>query len=439
MENRGKAKPIHMILRVAYAAALASASLLPAHADAVDQGQQIAGEAIKAADAGNLATAADLFAKALALRPNHPGLTLRLARMSARAGRNDAAVRALADYAAMGLITDPNHPDFKSVAADPRMTAIRARLVDNAKPVGTPAVFATVDEPRLLAEGIAHDPSIGRTYISDVHKRRVLTIDAAGKTSTLIGEGANGLLGAFGITLDNGTLWIAGSALPQTANLKPADKGRAGIFAFDTDGRFKKSVLLAAKGKEFALGDLAVAKTGDVFASDSIGAGIYRLAPAGTAVETFIESDEFHSPQGITLSADEAKMAIADYANGIHIIDRAAKRDTVLAMPPHTTLHGIDALIRHGRDLIAVQNGIDPQRVIVIRMKPDWTTIESAEVLAANLPDMSEPTLATLVDGDLLIIGNGQWSRFNDDGTIKGEEPFAPTRILRLKLPPARP
>ena len=65
-------------------------------------------------------------------------------------------------------------------------------------------------------------------------------------------------------------------------------------------------------------------------------------------------------------------------------------------MPAHTTLHGIDALVRHGRDLIGVQNGIDPQRVVRVRMNAGWTAIEGMDVLAANLPEMDEPTLATL-------------------------------------------
>lgn len=438
MGNPGKSKPIHMIVRLICAAALSSATLGTALADAVDQGQERAAEAIKAAEGGNFAAAADLFAKALALRPNHPGLTIRLARTSARAGRTEDAMRALEDYAAMGLNTNPDHPDLQTLAQHPRMTALRTKLADNAKPVGTPAIFATINEPRLLAEGIAHDPATGRTYVGDIHNRRVLAIDAGGRTTTFIGEGMDGLFGAFGIALAGDTLWVASSALPQAANIKPADKGRAGVFAFDINGRLKKHALLSAEGKEFVLGDLAVAAAGEVYASDSVGANIYRLAPGADALETFIESDELHSPQGIALSADDSKMAIADYSNGIHVVDRATKTRTVLPMPPRTTLHGIDALVRHGRDLVGVQNGIDPQRIIVIRMNAAWTAIERAEVIAANLPEMSEPTLATMVGGDLLVIGNGQWSRFNDDGTIKGAEPFAPTRILRLQLPTPR-
>jgi hypothetical protein len=71
-------------------------------------------------------------------------------------------------------------------------------------------------------------------------------------------------------------------------------------------------------------------------------------------------------------------------------------------------------------------------------MNSGWTEVEGLDVLSANLPQMDEPTLATLDGNALLVVGNGQWSRFADDGSVKGDQPFVPTRIVRLKLPPAR-
>jgi hypothetical protein len=59
--------------------------------------------------------------------------------------------------------------------------------------------------------------------------------------------------------------------------------------------------------------------------------------------------------------------------------------------------------------------------------------------LAANLPDMSEPTLAARdAHTDLLVIGDGQWSRFTDEGVLKADAPRTPARILRFVLPPPR-
>jgi tetratricopeptide (TPR) repeat protein len=417
-------------------AALLTAST--AYADAVTDGQQRAAEAIKAEEAGDHAKAADLFAQALALRPNHPGLTLRLARASARAGREEGAMRALEDYAAMGLKTDADHPDFTALSTNPRMAAVREKLAQNALAIGDVTVAATLDEPRLLAEGIAVDPETNRTFIGDVHNRRILAIDSAGNKSTLVASGVHGLLGAFGMSWSGSRLWIASSGTLQTADLKTGEKGRAAIFAVDAEGRLLKRAILQAPKEEFNLGDLTVARTGDVYASDSMSGRIYRLAPGASTLHLLIASDEFHSPQGLALSGDETMMAIADYSNGIHIVSRDGKTHSILPMPTQTTLHGIDALARHGRDLVAVQNGIDPQRVILIRMAPGWTAVEGMDVLAANLPDMSEPTLASVTGEDLVFIGNGQWSRFSDDGALKDQSPFAPTKILRLKLPPPR-
>jgi hypothetical protein len=129
-------------------------------------------------------------------------------------------------------------------------------------------------------------------------------------------------------------------------------------------------------------------------------------------------------------------LAVADYANGIHVIDMATKTRTILAAPPRTTLLGLDGLARYGRDLIGVQNGVNPQRVVLIRMNPSWGAIEGVEVLAANLPEMNEPALATVQGQSLWVVGNAQWSHFADDGKLT--KPLGPTHLPQLKLPPAR-
>jgi predicted TPR repeat methyltransferase len=77
----------------------------------VTEGRELARQATVAADAGDVGAAADLWGKALALRPNHPGLTYQLAKAAARAGRTDTAIETLRNYAAMGLKAD--------IAADP--------------------------------------------------------------------------------------------------------------------------------------------------------------------------------------------------------------------------------------------------------------------------------------------------------------------------------
>jgi len=413
-----------------------------ARADSVTEGQELGRQAVAAAQAGDHAAAADLLRKALALRPNHPGLTYRYAKESARAGRNDDAIEALGNYAAMGLIADAGtDADFANLTRDPRFAALRAQFADNAKPKGTIAITATIAEPQILAEGIAFDSVSRRLYVGSVHKRKIIAVGQDAKAYDFVPAAAHGLNGAFGLALDTarGSLWSASSAVPQVAGLTGVDRNRTGIFEFAAaDGSLKKKVLLTDDGKEHVIGDLAISPAGDIYASDSSSPVIYRLAAGGISLEPFVTGDAFHSLQGLAFSPDASKLAVADYSSGIHIVDVASRALALMQMPARTTLHGIDGFVRYGRDLIGVQNGIEPQRVVLLRMNPAWTEVEGLDVLAANLPEMDEPTLAAL-DGDaLLVIGNGQWSRFAGDGSIKGDQQFAPTRIVRLKLPPAR-
>ena len=413
-----------------------------ARADGVSEGQELARQALAAAEKGDHAAAADLLRKALTLRPNHPSATYRYAKESALAGLTNEAIQALDDYAAMGLTAKiETDADFASLATDTRFASLRVQFARNAEPKGTVAIAATIAEPEILAEGIAFDSHRQRLFVGSVRKRKIIVIGQKGEARDFISPAAYGLYGAFGLALDStrGSLWTASTALAHSATLKDSEKGRAGVFEFAlSDGTQKKKALLAVDGKEHVIGDLTMSPAGDVYASDSSDPVVYRLAAGGNSLEPFVTIDTFHSLQGLALSPDAAKLAVADYSSGIHVIDVATRASAQMRMPAHTTLYGIDALVRYGRDLIGVQNGIEPQRVVLIRMNSGWTEVEGLDVLAANLPQMDEPTLAALDGSTLLVVGNGQWSRFADDGSIKGDQPFAPTRIVRLKLPPAR-
>lgn len=429
-----------------YAVALAAFLLASTvvRGDEVTGGRELERQATVATDAGDYPAAADLVSKALTLRPNHPGITYRLAKAAVRAGRLDAAIDALDDYAALGMKADIEaDPVLAPLANDPRMATVMAAFRRNAEPKGVATIEATIGEPQILAEGIAFDPTSKRLYVGSVHKRKVIALDPRATERDFVASSSHGLLGVFGMTLDPlvGSLWAASSAVSQVGGaISPADKSRAGIFEFSTiDGALKKKAVLPDDGKEHVVGDLVRTRRGDIFAGDSIAPNLYRLTANGSALEIFLTSDRFHSLQGLALSADDRRLAVADYAGGLLIVDIASRAVTPLPMPAHTTLHGIDGLMRYGRDLIAIQNGVDPQRVVRLRMNQSWTSVEGLDVMAANLAEISEPTLATIAGNDVLVIGNGQWERFADDGSVKGTEPFEPTRIVRVALPPSRP
>jgi hypothetical protein len=89
-----------------------------------------------------------------------------------------------------------------------------------------------------------------------------------------------------------------------------------------------------------------------------------------------------------------------------------------VAPPDSVSDYGIDGLYRHGNRLIAIQNGIQPHRVVAMKLSGDGLAIESSEILAMNLPEFDEPTLGTVVGDDFYFVANSHWNRFDADNNL---------------------
>ena len=95
-------------------------------------------------------------------------------------------------------------------------------------------------------------------------------------------------------------------------------------------------------------------------------------------------------------------------------------------------LFGIDGLYRYGNELIAIQNGIQPNRVAAFTLAEDGLSVTSARVLARNLPEFDEPTLGVIAGVEFLFVANSHWNRFDRAGNLP--EGLEGPSILRLSL-----
>ena len=161
------------------------------------------------------------------------------------------------------------------------------------------------------------------------------------------------------------------------------------------------------------LGDVLLASDGSVFTSDSTAPVIWRLPPHGVKLEKWLESADFVSLQGMAFGADGKSLVVADYANGLWRIDLTTQVRTLLPAPTHTTLFGIDGLYAIPGGLVAVQNGITPQRIIRIALGAGGQP-ESVKVLLAGHAAMNDFALGQIVNGRLHFIGNSGWALFDD-------------------------
>jgi hypothetical protein len=398
------------------------------------QFEKQAGEAYEAKDfASYLANAG----QAAELRPNHPRLLYNLARAYALGGNRREAVRLLERLAKMGMSTRlANDVELEKQLPASDFQNLKTLFERNRQPLNVSSRAFTLPEKDLLTEGVAYDSISKRFFVGSVRQRKILAIATDGKTSEFSSPQDN-LWSVLGMKTDEKRrlLWVCTTAFPQMLGFKKADEGVSAIFKYDLNsGRLlKKYVLSSASGKH-GLGDLVVARNGEVFATDSVSPAIYRINPKSDEIEPFLLDKSFASLQGLTFAPDEKHLFVADYSLGIFSVEMATKKIAWLAPASEVVALGVDGLYFHRGKLIGVQNGTNPQRIVRFSLSRDNLRLSQAETLEANHADFNEPTLGVIAGGDFYFIANSQWEMVDEKGETGAPEKWREPVVLRLRL-----
>jgi sugar lactone lactonase YvrE len=410
--------------------------LLSVSLRATPEYRELLREASVAAKAGDLSAAITKLETVRSLRPDYPRVLNNLAQCYLQAGRVDDAIQQLRDLAAMGLKIDVAHNEaFASLRTRADFPALAQSFAANEAVVGRDSAEWAISDMTGIVEGFAVHPTTLEAYFSDVYNRCIWRRDVSGKAAAMKKFSADddGLLGVFALKIDSARnlLWASSSAVPEMAGYTSADRGTAFLAAYALDSRHLAGTYpVPADNREHVLGDFIIAPDGAIFATDSTSPVIWRLAPGGTALEKWLESDEFISLQGIAFSPSGREFYVSDYANGLWRIDLATRTPRLLPAPAHATLFGIDGIYAAPGGLVAIQNGINPQRVIRITLGPDGLP-SAVKVLSAGNVAGNDLGLGQVIDGHFDFVGNSGWSLFE---ASKAAPAPRPVTILRAPL-----
>jgi sugar lactone lactonase YvrE len=357
-------------------------------------------------------------------------------------GRTADAERTLLQIAELRAVSSLDaDTDFDSIRktegyrkATAKMRALRAERITS----GAVVAF-TIPEKGLVPEGVAYDPVTKSFFVSSIRKRKVFRVDASGKVSVFVAPRAGGLRTAAGIAVDpkSRSLWVASEAMPHMEGYVKDEPLQAALFEFDADtGKFRREIRPPATEKAAGFDDLAVAGDGRVYVNDGFNGRVWTLAPGGAALEIFLETDLFRGTQGLAPTPDGRALYVSDYS-GLYRVDASSKRIARLAVPADVALNGVDGLVWAGGSLYAVQNGVEPNRIIGVDLASDGATVTGAKILEMNHPAFDEPTLAVVAEGALYVAANSQGGKFRDEKHPIAPEAMADAVILKVPLAPA--
>ncbi|HEY9420854.1 MAG TPA: SMP-30/gluconolactonase/LRE family protein [Thermoanaerobaculia bacterium] len=381
-----------------------------------------------ALEKGDHAAAVEPLAKAARDFPQHPGFLYPLARALALTGDSKGALDQLERVVAMRFgYGAPEEPAFQSLRGDPRFQDLVRRIERARPPVVNGKVAVTLEERDLIAEGIAFDPRREVLYIGSIYKRKIVAADSNGRIYDFVEQGQDGLGQVLGMKVDD-----ARRQLVVCANPGPDGPAASGVFWFELGtGKLIRSQL-AETSRKHLFNDLVVTKSGDVLLTDSEEGTLYRIGAAGEP-ERLFPPGSFIYPNGIALSPDEKRLYVAHF-RGMYLVDLESRQATPMKHPEDVTLVGIDGLYFHEGRLLAVQNGVEPVRVVEIQLNESLDTVRALRELEARSPSLEIPTTGAPVGKSFYLLANAQLNALDNAGRLKPDAKLAPVVVLEIPL-----
>jgi hypothetical protein len=136
----------------------------------------------------------------------------------------------------------------------------------------------------------------------------------------------------------------------------------------------------------------------------------------------------------VALSADSRHLFIPDYVRGIGVLDLTSRHVEWLPMKGQFALNGIDGLYAAGRELIAVQNGTTPERVVIFRLNDSLSEVTSEAVIERASPILGDPTHGVIVGSTFYYIANSGWDVIDEHGGLQPGARLSPARVMSVDL-----
>ncbi len=390
-------------------------------------------------EAGEIGVFRELTGELVEAWPDHPRLVYNLACGHALEGNSDAALDLLDRLVAMRVAFEPwDDEDLVSLRGMPRFDGLMDRFAEATAPTFVGEVAFRLDDPEFAPEDVAWDPVSGDLFLSSIRQRKIVRMDGGGRKARFVGYPETDMLAALSMAVDaeRRVLWLTTAAAPSMIDYRAEEhEGRSELLGFELDsGRLVVRAVAPADGERHELNDLAIDSDGGVLVGDAPVGAIYRLAPGAEAFETVVSPGTLFSPQGIVILPDGGPTLVADYSRGLCRIDPDGGV-RLLRSPPNSWLGGIDGLTVTGpRELMAVQNGVTPNRVVRIRLYETFVDVAAVEVLDLAHPEHDQPTLGEVVGGDFLYVANSLWGAWDREGKLVEGRTLTPPVILRIEL-----
>jgi hypothetical protein len=374
------------------------------------------------------------------LRPFNYDFMRQLVMGYALTGQTSQAFNKMLQMQQQGLAVDWDEvEEVESLRQYPLYDHLRDLMQTAGEPSGDVSDAFEIDADYPMPEALAHDPETARTFIGTVRDGLILVRNQEDGELTRFAapEDTPGLMAVFDLLVDDarGHLWVATGGTGQFRGARDSNVGRTALIKLDlATGEKLGEYRVLPDGRAHLLGAMALASDGTIYASDSAAPMIYRLQPDDERPEPLVGNPVFTGLRGIALSEDESRLYVADYDLGVFFFELVDQPEGfALGVPETLNLGGIDGLYLWDGHLVAIQNGITPQRVLRLELDDSGTRVANIAILAKALPEFDDPTFGTVNGDELVFLAGSHWQRVGPNGRPV-DPPLPDVSVLRVSI-----
>lgn len=390
------------------------------------------------------------FLELIAREPRHVGAHYMAARVASGRDEVARALEMLGRLAELGLGDQLEPSDFVALHGHPEYVKLAARFTAAAPALGKAELWAETRCDSMLPEGTAWDAKRGELLLSSVRLRTVIAVTRDGRCREVVPRGDAGLLSVLGMTVDSrrDLLWVAAAVGPTMIDPKPSAEGASMLAQIDL-ARGKVVATYPLSGGGF-LNDLTVAPGGDLYLTESIGGGIYRLRPGAAALEPVFPPGTFQGPNGIA-ALPGGELVVADFQSLWLLVPAPTSKAPAgfaaparIIGPEQQYLGGFDGIALSSAaapgspagtvTLVGLQNLVGRGRLWRFTLDVAARRVSPALLLRGH-PDLLNPTTGALSSDRFLFVADPNL-QLPPPGTALGPLPAGRTghRVLSVRV-----
>ncbi len=328
-----------------------------------------------------------------------------------------------------------NAPEFEKISDTEVWGYIVKNLKVNLEPFGEGRKAFDLPARDLLFNALAWDPVHDKFLVGSVREGNIYHADSSGKISKFIdADNSNKLWATMDMAVDakRERLWVATTSAVDFRGYNTDNAGKAALVEFN----LKNGKLLhryPLDGYEVYLTTIAVGPDGTVYAADGINRVIYTVADG--KLKEMTRNERLNDISALAVSPDGKRLYIADTVLGIIGLDLDSGEAFALAYNPATLLlPGIVDMHIYKDALVVIQPGMQPQRVMRLRLSDDGRKVLKAMPLDAAQPLFKLLGQGAIVGNKLYFMTNSERSKYGRYGTLREGAVLGPVHVYESKL-----